>query len=174
MVKVAIAILVVTLSGITSNCWAQQKHTVNDANSKSHYVQEHIINVADQPGHQIRVYEIAYEYPDKDLEFDGVKVKSNVTHGMSDYINLNGAFTTYVVYSMEDGSEIHSRTTGTTQTMWGTDGKQAARKYSFVEHFVGGTKRFKGIRGQVTGSGERAPGANSLTESSSGEYWIEQ
>jgi hypothetical protein len=44
----------------------------------------------------------------------------------------------------------------------------------FVENFTGGTGKFKGMRGQLHGSGERAPGAKSLTAETSGEYWIEQ
>jgi hypothetical protein len=30
------------------------------------------------------------------------------------------------------------------------------------------------MRGQLRGSGERAPGAKSLTAETSGEYWIEE
>jgi hypothetical protein len=39
---------------------------------------------------------------------------------------------------------------------------------------VGGTGKFKGIRGQMLGNAERAPGAKSLTVEVSGEYWIEE
>src|SRR5712664_3412540 len=48
--------------------WAQQKYTIADApQSKSQYVKEHIIDVGDRPGHQLRVYEIRIEYPANDL-----------------------------------------------------------------------------------------------------------
>ena len=53
----------------------------------------------------------------------------------------------------------------------GTDG---AQKYSYADNFVGGTGKFRGIRGQLRDAGERAPGAKSLTESESGEYWVEE
>jgi hypothetical protein len=42
-----------------------------------------------------------------------------------------------------------------------------------VENFVGGTGKFKGMRGQVRGGGVRA-GATSLTVEWKGEYWIEE
>jgi len=73
---------------------------------------------------------------------------------------------------LEDGSKIFSRSTGTTQSTTKADGTRAF-KFSFVADFTGGTGRFRGIRGQQRGSGERAAGANSLTQQSSGEYWLE-
>jgi hypothetical protein len=96
-------------------------------------------------------------------------VTQSLTRGASDYVNWNGSFTTYSTYTLEDGNKVFSRSTGTNQTE--ADG---TRKFTFVENFVGGTGKFKSIRGQVRGSGERAPGAKSLTQQSSGEYWLEQ
>ena len=49
-----------------------------------------------------------------------------------------------------------------------------ARFTALLGVFLGGTGKFKGMRGQVTGSGERAPVAKTLTSQSSGEYWIEE
>jgi hypothetical protein len=44
----------------------------------------------------------------------------------------------------------------------------------FVENFERGTGKFKGIRGQVRGTTERAPGATSLKVEVNGEYWIDE
>ena len=154
----------------TGNAWAQQKYTISRApSSSSQYLQEHAIDVDDPPGHQVRVYEIRYDFPKKDLAFSEVKVTQSLTRGSSDYINGNGPFTTYTTYTLEDGNKVFSRSTGTTQAE--ADG---TRKFVFVENFVGGTGKFKGIRGQVRGSGERAPGAKTLTQQSSGDYWLEE
>ena len=154
----------------TSNAWAQKKYTISRApSSNSQYLQEHAIDVDDQTGHQVRVYEIRNDYPAKDLGFAGITVKQSLTRGMSDYVNWSGPFTTYTVYTLEDGSKVFSRSTGTTQT--DADG---TRKFIFVENYVGGTGKFKGIRGLVRGSGERAAGAKSLSQQSSGEYWIDE
>jgi len=99
---------------------------------------------------------------------------------MSDYVNFSGPFTTYAVYittyavyTLEDGSKVFSRGSGTSQSSTKADGTQVV-KFSFVENFLGGTGKFKGMHGQVTGSGERAPVAKTLTSQSSGEYWIEE
>jgi hypothetical protein len=154
--------------------WAQKKYTISRApSSTGQYLQQHAIDVEDSPGHQVRVYEIRNTYPDKDLSFAEVPVKESLVRGMSDYVNFSGPFTTYTVYTLEDGSKVFSRGTGTSQSSTKADGTQVV-KFSFVENFLGGTGRFKGIRGQVTGSGERAPVAKTLTSQSSGEYWIDE
>ena len=156
----------------TSAAWAQKKYTISSPSSTSQFLQQHAIDVDDSPGHQVRVYEIRNDYAEKDLAFGGVLVKESITRGMSDYINFSGPFTTYTVYTLEDGNKIFSRSTGTAQFVTKGDGSQVV-KFSNVENFIGGTGKFKGIRGQVTGSGERAPVAKTLTAQSSGEYWLE-
>jgi len=158
----------------TSTAWAQKKYTISRApSSTSQYLQQHAIDVDDSPGHQVRVYEIRNSFPEKDFAFAGVLVKESLVRGMSDYINFSGPFTSYTVYTLEDGNKVFSRGTGTSQSATNADGSRAI-KFSFVENFIGGTGKFKGIRGQVVGSGERAPVAKSLTVQSSGEYWIEE
>ena len=159
MKPLSIAILISTMLAASSSL-AQQKYQITEGpKSKSEYVKEHIIDAGDRPGHQLRVYELRVTYPANDLEFAGVKVKESHVRGMSDYTNWNGSFTTYTVYSLEDGSQVYSRGTGTTQSTIDADGKRAAFKYSFVETFLGGTQKFKGIRGQQVGGGERAAGS---------------
>ena len=75
----------------------------------------------------------------------------------------------YNTYPLEDGNKVFSRSTGTTQAE--ADG---TRKFTYVEIYVGETGKFQGIRGQLRGSGERAPGAKSLTQQSSAEYLLEE
>jgi len=172
--------LVVGLVGASAFCattdtWAQQKHTLafTRSASETRYLQEHAIDVGDVPGHQVRVYELYYEYPKKELVFDGVAVKESWVRGMSDYTNWSGTYSTYGVYLLEDGSKVFSRSTGATQSTINGDGSRAL-KFTYIENFTGGTGRFKGIRGQLRGSGERAAGAKSVSQQSRGEYWIEE
>ena len=154
----------------TATAGAEKKYTFDDSPvTNSQYVQEHAVDVGDSPGHQVRVYEIKYEYPNKDFVLAGVRVVESYVRGMSDYTNWSGPFTTYTVYTMEDGSKVFCRATGTTQTE--ADG---TRRFTFVQSFVGGTGKFKGIRGQLRGSGERVGAAKTLTSHSQGEYWIEE
>jgi mono/diheme cytochrome c family protein len=146
-----------------SRAQAQQKYTISQTpNATSRFVQEHVIDVDDVPGHQLRVYEVRNEYPDKDFALAGVRVKELVSRGISDLVDRNGPFTAYNVYTLEDGDKVFCRLTGTTQ----------GGKSVFVENFVGGTGKFMDIRGQMHGNIERAPGSKSLTVAVSGEYWF--
>ena len=155
---------------VTNQVCAQQKYkTQGSPTSRAQYLQEHAIEVGDVPDHRVRVFEIRYDYPQHDYALGGVVVKELFSRCMSDYINLSGAFSCYQVYSLEDGNRVSSRSTGTSQN----DGAGGLTLIS-VENFTGGTGKFKGIRGQVNGSGSRAAGAKSLSLQVSGEYWIEE
>jgi hypothetical protein len=156
--------------GAASQAWAQQKYTIpRTPEGPNKYLNEYTIDVGDEPGHQVRIYQIRMEYPERDFAFAGVTVKERVMTDMTDFVNQSGLFVGYSVYTLEDGNKVFSRFTGTTQT-----DNAVGRKFVFVENFVGGTGKFKGMRGQLRGSGERAPGAKSLTAETSGEYWIEE
>ncbi|MBF8301335.1 MAG: hypothetical protein HW394_1705, partial [Acidobacteria bacterium] len=87
---------------VTSDAWAQQKYTISRApSSNTEYSPDQPLDVDDLPGHQLRVYQIRYSYPEKDLAFAGVTVKQSVSRGMSDYVNGSGPFTSYSVYTLE-------------------------------------------------------------------------
>jgi hypothetical protein len=149
---------------------AQKSYTIlPPANAISKFTQEHIIEVGDVPGHNLRVYEVQNEYPQNDLAFAGVVVKQMVSHGVSDFVNGSGAFTAYNVFVMADGNKVFVRLTGTTQS----DGAGGRRSTS-VENFVGGTGKFKGIRGQMRNTLQRTAGSDALDVQVSGEYWIEE
>lgn len=153
---------------------AQQKYSLSRApSSTSSYPRQQALDVGDVPGHQVRVYQLHFDYPEHDLAFAGVLVKESEVYGFSDYTNFSGPFSNYQVYALEDGNKVFSHTTGTSQVTTKPDGNRVV-KYSYVENFTGGTGKFKGIRGQVTGSGERGLVAKSVTQESHGEYWIEE
>jgi len=153
---------------------AQTKYTITKTPTiTGQYLQQHAIDVEDVPGHQVRVFEVRNSYPAKDLVFGGVAVKESLVRGMSDYINFSGPYMQYTVYLLEDGNKVFGRGTGSSQSSTQPDGSQSI-KFSFTENFVGGTGRFKGIHGQVRGSGERVPGGKSASYQLSGEYWLDE
>jgi len=125
--------------------------------------------VDDVPGHRLRLYEIRQDYPQRDLSFAGVVVKYGLSRNISDAINGNGSFTYYMVYTLEDGNKVFARGTGTTQSV-----PSAGYRFVIVENFVGGTGKFKGLRGQARGGGTKAPEASSLAVEWKGEYWVEE
>jgi len=176
MNTIRLTVFLVAFFGLTVLClpshvWAQQKYTVTQAPESDigQYVNEHAIEVGDVPGHRLRVYEIHHDYPKRDNVLAGVVVKEMVSRCTSDYINGSGANTCYNVFTLEDGNKVFSRLTGTAQS------DSAGRtKSMFVENFIGGTGKFKGIRGQTRGNTERAPGTTSLKVDVNGEYWFEE
>ncbi len=153
---------------------AQTKYTITKTpESKGQYLQQHAIDVDDVPGHQVRVFETRTTFPSKDFALAGVVVKESLVRGMSDYVNFSGPYVQYTVYILEDGNKVFGRGTGSSQSSTQPDGSQSI-KFSFTENFVGGTGKFKGIHGQVRGSGERVPGGKSASYQLSGEYWLDE
>ena len=149
---------------------AQQKYSISQpASATSRFTREHTIEVGDVRGHELRVYEVLNEFPQNDLVFAGVAVRQMFSRGVSDFVNGSGAFTAYNVYLMADGNKVFVRVAGTTQS-----DNAGGRRANSVENFVGGTGKFKGIRGQMRNILQRAPGADSLNVEVSGEYWIEE
>jgi hypothetical protein len=163
-----------TLSGM-SNGLAQdkQKYYFKTPPGVSTYTQQHVIDIGDVPGHQIRVYEIHYKYNTDAPVYDGVKVVEAWTRASSDYTDGNGRASGYAVSLLANGDHIFSVVDIISQTKVGPDG---SRKTIFtnVARLAGGTGKFKGIRGTLTGSGTtdfKTGTSDTVTE---GEYWMEK
>jgi len=90
---------------------AQQKQRlvfkVDAANSK--YTQQHTIDVGDVSGHQVRLFEIRRTYPSNAPVINGTKIVESWARGITDYIENNGAATTYGVYVLENGDKFFTR-----------------------------------------------------------------
>lgn len=170
----SLMIVPVLAIGLAMPAAAQEKQTfsLSKGTGDTRYTQEHMIDVGDVPGHQVRIYEITVTYKKDELAFDGVSVKEGWSRSMSDYTNGSGLFTGYNTYVLEDGNKIFAKSTGTTQTS--NAGGSKTLKFTSVETLTGGTGRFAGIRGQILGNGSRIPGEKALTVQGTGEYWIEK
>jgi hypothetical protein len=136
--------------------------------------EQHIIDVGDVPGHQVRVYSVHYVYPQEAPVFDGVKVKEAWQRAMSDYTDLNGRANGYYIYAMDNGDKVFARWEGLTQTTINPDGSKASEVRS-VTTLIGGTGKFKGIRGTLHGGAQvDFKGSPLPTRPTIGEYWFEQ
>jgi len=116
------------------------------ANSK--YTQQHVLDVGDVPGHQIRIYELYRSFPADPPVINGLKLKETWSRGMSDYTDTNGPNTTYTEYVMENGDKFFSRTTVVSQSTVNPDGSRKNTATS-AGSITGGTGKFAGIRGIV-------------------------
>ena len=93
------------------NVLAQQKQQLSFKTSAENtkYTQQHLIDVGDVPGHQVRVYELHCTFPNNAPVMNGVAIKEQWTRAISDYTDNNGPGTTYGVYVLENGDKFFTR-----------------------------------------------------------------
>ena len=145
-----IALLSFAVALPTGDVAAQQMQRVSfktpAANSK--YTEQHVVDVGDVPGHQVRLFVLQRTFPGEAPLINGVKLKEATSRGLSDYIDTNGANTNYVEYLMENGDKFFTRQTTVAQSTVNSDGsrKNVATGAGVI---TGGTGKFVGIRGTV-------------------------
>lgn len=177
-IRAAVLGLIVASSVVvcsTADGWAQEKKkfSFKAPPGLGKYTQNHVIDVRDVPGHQIRIFELRTTYSDVAPEFDGVKMKEAWAHGFSDYINGSGSAMTYGVSLMENGDKIYSRTAIQSHTVTATDGSKQLT-FRTVQTLTGGTGRFSGIRGVLLGGGTSDLKTAVVDAGTQGEYWLEK
>jgi hypothetical protein len=119
----------------------QAVFTVDAANSK--YTQQHVIDVGDVPGHQVRLFEVHRTYPKNPPVINGLKIVESWTRGVSDFTNNSGASIVYHVYIAENGDKVFVQTSPP-GVQGGPDGKLTT---TTTWPITGGTGKFSGIRG---------------------------
>jgi hypothetical protein len=75
---------------VAGSAWAQEKRqlTMSGEGAKGKYVQQHIIDMDDVPGHQLRIYEVHRDYPTENGPvIEGEKVVEAWVRGFSNYTN---------------------------------------------------------------------------------------
>ncbi|HTS51690.1 MAG TPA: hypothetical protein VMH26_00290 [Burkholderiales bacterium] len=173
-----VVLAVITGAALTvfgmSEGWAQEKHKISYKLSAdiSKYTQQHVIDVGDVPGHQVRINEIHRTYPKDLVTFQGVRAVEEWDRGYSDYTDTNGRAWGYGIYFLENGDKIFTRLDGTSQTLVNPDGSKKST-YTGVWTLTGGTGKFRGIRGmlRVTIIFDTKAGLNEGQVE--GEYWME-
>jgi hypothetical protein len=174
--NVSLAIVVgVGLSVIpASEGWAQQKCKQSGKNlaQDSKYVQQHMIDTGDIPGHQVRIMEIHRTPSNAKPNCEGLKVAESWNRGYSDYVNGNGRAWGYRVSILENGDKIFSQYSGNSHTTLNPDGSKKG-SYTGVYVITGGTGKYRGIQG----TGRELSNFNIQTGFNEAEweeeYWIE-
>lgn len=173
------ALLTIAAGGLflaaPTGSWAQQKFTYSfkDPGGLSKYTQQHVLDVGDVAGHQIRVASLQTKYTNEAPAYDGVKVVESMAWLASDYIGASGRFTTYGILQMANGDKIVTRGEGLSQTSIGADGGRRT-SFSTVTTLTGGTGRFATIRGTLRGSGVTDFKTGTSGNVTGGEYWFEK
>ena len=148
---------------------AQQKqkvvYKVGAENTK--YPQRLTLDVGDEPGHTIGIYEIHRTFGANAPVVNGVKLKETMTRGYSDYLSNNGLSTNYQIFVGENGDKFFtlSRTMGQADAA----GK---RTTIAVGQITGGTGKFAGMQGIMRAQGA-SDGKRGFNETSTEiEYWF--
>jgi hypothetical protein len=167
----AIAGLGVALAISATDSLAQQKQRVSYKSSaeSSKYTQQHVIDVGDVPGHQVRVFEIYRTYPNNPPVINGVKLKESWTRSISDYTDNNGPANGYAVYVLENGDKFFYRYSGLSQSTG--PGKIAS---TTVGSITGGTGKLVGIQGMIRSTSVAEPKAGMIETQSDIEYWMDK
>jgi hypothetical protein len=180
-VRLAVALL--GLAGLTAlgipDGWAQQKQTITykAPAAISKYTKQHVLDVPDAPGHQIRIYELHRNFKDAPGAsaapvYDGVRAVEEWVHGISDYVNTNGHTWGYSVLAMENGDKILTQWDGTSHTIVGADGSKRST-FVGVARLTGGTGKFSTIRGMQRITVVFNPQTGLNEPQTEGEYWFE-
>ena len=135
------------------------------------YTQQHVIDVGDVSGHQIRIYEIQRAWPNNPPAFNGVRVKEERLCAISDYIDINGHSWGYSHYVLENGDNIFARFDGTSQTIANPDGSKKST-FTGVVTLTDGTRKFRGIEGTARYTAVFDPNVGLNEGQVEGEYWI--
>jgi hypothetical protein len=164
-----IALLGLAVGLPAADAVAQQKQRIsyNVSAENSKYTQQHVIDVGDVPGHQVRVYEIYRSFPSDAPVINGQKVKETWTRATSDYTDGNGTSTTHGVMTMETGDKIFTRGALVAQNAGG--GKLTA---TGVATITGGTGKLAGIQGTTRSVTQADTKAGFNETQSEIEYWI--
>jgi hypothetical protein len=149
----------------------KMKWEVSAANSN--YTQQHVIDVGDVPGHQIRIFELHRTFPNDQPNCEGLKRVEEWARGFSDYIDRNGRFSAYRVIVLENSDKIFGENTGTSQTTVAADGSKKSTTTGVVV-YTGGTGKYQGVRGLQRESGVFDPEKNFNQSQAEAEYWLEK
>lgn len=152
---------------------AQDKcqRVMDNSGAESSYTEQHVIDVDDVEGHQIRIFELHREFKSDTPNCEGLKRTETWSQGYSDYVDRNGHAWGYTVTTFENGDKIFGEFSGTSQTAVDADGNKKST-YVGVVNYVHGTGVYAGIHGVRRERIAFDPIANVNIAEAEEEYWI--
>jgi hypothetical protein len=161
----------------TQVAWAQQKFPISSTGDgiESRYVQQHVIDVGDVKGHQVRILEVQRVHSKKQIVLDGVEVVEEWDRGFSDYTNGVGPARGYGIWVLNDGNKVFLEWNGTAHSEATATGSKRGT-FNGATKIVGGTGKFAKIRGVMTDAVEfdTDPKNGYSRASNRGEYWFDE
>ena len=163
------ALLFVVVAVPATDALAQQKQKLSFkvAAENAKYPQRHTIDVGDQAGHTVGIFEIHRTFPGNAPVINGVKLKEQWSRGFADYVNNSGLSTNYGVYVFENGDKFFT----VTSNMGHADA--AGKRTSMgVGQITGGTGKFVGMQGVIRSTGASDGKAGMNETQTEIEYWF--
>jgi hypothetical protein len=171
------ACVLICLMVISRVAGAQERYpieTAGEGQTGSKYTQQLAIDVADVPGHQVRVVELMRTYSDETkLRIMGTPVKEAWLRGLTDYVSGSGPARGYTVWVLADGERIFLQWDSVSQSEPTASGSRRGSSEA-VTRITGGTGKYKGIRGLMrdTVQFDTDPQKGYSKGSTKGEYWF--
>ena len=168
-VRVSIITAALTVLCAATSASAQQKQVVSYkvTAQNSSYTQRNALDVGDEAGHQVILFEIHRTFPSNPPVINGLKLKETWTRGYADYADFNGLSINYTIYVFDNGDKFYamSRTMGQADT-------GGRRSTISVGELRGGTGKFVGVKGLVKSKGASEGKANFNETQSEIEFWF--
>jgi len=167
-------VLVLLSEIVAGNLWAQEKYTYDyTPPQSSRYVEEHVIDVDDMPGHKLRIVEIQRTYTKDHPVIMGVKVTEQWQRAFTNYVGGTGPVIAYETWLMEDGSKIFLQVDALTSSETTPTGSRRGLSQGTLR-IVGGTGKFASLRGVIVTSVEfdSDPKTGYNRPTGRGEYWF--
>ena len=173
--KTRVALLGVALACFAGAPLAQEKSrisfTVPAASTK--YTAQHVLPVADAPGHEVRIFDIVRTFGADAPMIAGQRLKEIRSTGYSDYTDLNGPGVSYNVWTLANGDKFFVRTQIVSHNAAWSDAKRKGAENKTAGPITGGTGKLAGIRGMTRNASTFDPKSGSNESRFDLEYWIE-
>jgi hypothetical protein len=170
---VCVFITLMTIAGVAS---AQQRYPIQFTaeGQSAKYVQQLAIDVGDMPGHQVRAVEIHRTYTDaSNVTVQGTRVQEAWIRAFTDYIDGKGPAWGYETWVLADGDKIFLQFSGNSEAELTSTGSRRGINHG-TTRIVGGTGKYKGIRGLIVyvNRFDSDPKQGYNQSESKGHYWF--
>jgi hypothetical protein len=168
-----LAALALALASGAALAQERHKYFFKPPPGSTKFTQNHVLDVGDVPGHQVRLAEAQANYGGEAPVLDGVKVREIRGVLVSNYVGGTGNAFLHRVWTLENGDKVYSRMDIMARTTVGAGGGRST-SFTGVETLNGGTGKFKGLRGTLFTTGFSDLKTKTSGTQTEGEYWFEQ
>lgn len=148
-----------------------KKHrlTFEVGSQNTEVTQQYTMDVGDTAGHKLRAFEIKRTFPTDPPKFNGVAVVQSWARGASDYIDDSGSGFVYIIYDLEKGDQIFTRSMLVAQQTSDGSGKSTSVSAGVI---TGGTGKFAAIAGTANATSIFDPNSGFNATDFEIEYWM--